>query len=110
MKSSTWSTPIPDAPMSDRAWRLDHVAVHTNSSKITEAAELGSRSDAGRIDPGAGSRPRSRALGFIPRWNQTFRTWLRVWLDGFEGLNVRFENVLHQFAATIATVDDPALV
>jgi len=96
--------------MSDRAWRLDHVVVHADSSKITQAAELESRSDAGRIDPAGGSGPRSTALGFTPRWYHNFRTWLHVRLHGFEGLNVRFENVLHQFAATIASVDDPALV
>jgi len=110
MKRSTWSTPIPGTPISDRAWRLDSAVVHANSSKITEAGEIGSKSDAGRIDPGPGSGPRSTALGFIPRQYRTFRTWLRLRLDRLEGLNVRFENVLHQFAAAIATVDDPALV
>ncbi len=110
MNHSTWSTPIADAPIADRTWRLDHAEVRTCSSEVNAAAQPGSKSDARSIDPGAGSGPRSTAVGFIPAWVHALRNWLCLRLDRVEGMNVRFEHVLHQFATTIATVDDPALV
>jgi len=101
---------MPDDPMSDRAWRLDPAVVHSNSSNRTEAAEVQSGSDAGSIDSRTGPVPRCTALGFILRWHHPLRTWLRARLDGFKRADAQFEHVLHQFAATIATVDDPAIV
>jgi len=96
--------------MSERAWRFDPAAVHSNSTNTTEAAEIQSGADAGSIDSRTGSGPRWTALRFIVRWHHAFRTWFHARLDGFNGANAQFENVLHHFAATIATVDDPAIV
>jgi len=44
------------------------------------------------------------------RWSQILQNWLHARLDHFRGGNAGFEDVLHQFAVTIATVDDPAIV
>ena len=110
MKHSTWLTPTPEAPMADRAWRLDTTANQSDSTKETEVAQLQSGSDAGSIDPATRSGPRSTARGFILRWHDTFQRWLHSRLNGFNGVNPRFEHVLHQFSATIAAVDDPAIV
>ena len=53
---------------------------------------------------------RSCAGGVRGRWHQILRDWLRARFDHLRGANARFEDVLHQFAATIAAVDDPAVV
>jgi len=101
---------MPGTSTSERAWRLDAAVVHTNSNKTTEFAQLQSGSDPVSIEWDAGAGPRSTALGFIRRWHNIFRSWLHARFDRSKGVDARFEEVLHQFAATIATADDPAIV
>ncbi|MFI5456669.1 MAG: GGDEF domain-containing protein [Isosphaerales bacterium] len=110
MNHSTWSKPMSDALTPDRAWRFDPAVVHSNSSNTTEASDIQSGADAGAIASRTGPGPRWTAFGCILQWHHAFRTWLRTRLDGFKGANAQFEDVLHHFAATIATVDDPAIV
>ena len=110
MKHSTWSAPISDAATTERTWRLDAAPVDVDSGKTSEATEIQPGSDPGSIVAGPAPARRSTAGGAMGRWHEALRDWLHARLDHFRGGKAKFEDVLHQFAATIAAVDDPAIV
>jgi diguanylate cyclase (GGDEF)-like protein len=97
MNNPTWLNPNPSDPAPGRAWRLDapeSPAASNENSDVTKPRSRSTQVDASSATPEA----------------DVFRNWISARFDGLLGCVSRFEDVLHRFAAIIATVDDPAIV
>ena len=98
--------------MRERTWRLDPIDIGLGSSDMNEVCEPEHKLAEGwrTAAEGAPRRVKGLAVGSIQRWDQTVRSWVRARLGGFAGRSDQFENVIHEFAAIIATTDNPAFV
>ncbi len=94
-----------------RGWRLDSVGTDSASNGLSEAPYL-------RVNGGNGSRVSmdetfegcAAALGSIRRWDHAVRSQVRSQLGRFGTDGAALDRLLHEFAAIVATTDDPAVV
>jgi diguanylate cyclase (GGDEF)-like protein len=110
MQNSTWLKPTPANTISGRAWRLDSTDKPLGSSANPDIAPAQRGSNEASISPVPGSSQQPATFGSILRSRDAFRDWICARMPSFAGANTRFEDVLHQFAATIGAANDSATV
>jgi diguanylate cyclase (GGDEF)-like protein len=97
--------------MTERTWRLDTVGALPATRDIKEDAEHAVRPNSAPMVSAHGpSPPLPTAARFLGRWNQAVRSWAAERIKRFGDGGARFEDLIHELSAIIATTDDPVAV